>query len=344
MSIGNDTAIVICSNTREIIAQLAKRADFEKLSIYVYLNEKILYLNEVQKTKFIKNIVDDTNKRFYQLVAQKCNVDNEYVDKKIADVDKKVIVSATQLVLTTNCTLNCRECFAGKPYCSKHEFFELNFLKQQLDTFLECIDECIELELIGGEVFLYPDLVEIIEYCLKQDKVQMVYLTTNGTIVPNKEVMNILKNDRVVVAISEYQCIKYENVENELNKLGINWYGINTKWTAMPTYNKISNCFESYKYTQEDLELAYYRCPNRMSCYAILNNKFYVCYRTAMLDYTGNYDFSSNEYANLSLPFDERKKEVLNILHKCFTEACNYCGMGNLFSFKEELLEPGEQL
>jgi hypothetical protein len=339
-----DSAFIVCSNHEQILMQLSERKDYEDLSIYLYLNEAFLSLDKDKKKEIRRENVEHINHILYDRIVNHCKKDAYYLEQKVSNMENKEIFACVQLVLTTYCTLNCKECFAGRPHCKKSEHFRFKHIKNELDAFLECIDECIELELIGGEVFLNPYLKEIIQYCLIQDKVEMVQLTSNGTFVPSDEILQIMKNKKVVVAISEYQSVNYRKVERILDDEGINWYGINTKWIPMPDYDKDKHQYSSYGYDQRFLELSFHRCGNKYTCYTILKNKLYVCYRTAMLDYTGDYSFPDMESADLNLPFTIRKERIHAVKNMAYTEGCNYCGMGNIFGFNQHAIEPGEQM
>lgn len=114
---GTGKALIICSHHWPIIKQLAERKDFNKISIYISLNEWLLTLNEAQKEKIAQDRIDHIDGILYGLVKDRCKRKDEYVKEKILDIGKdKTIVSAAVLILTTYCTLNCKECLAGKPY------------------------------------------------------------------------------------------------------------------------------------------------------------------------------------------------------------------------------------
>lgn len=57
---------------------------------------------------------------------------------------------------------------------------------------------------MGGEPFLYPNLKEILEYLLAQKKVLGIMLITNSTLLPKPEVLELLKNPKILVEISDY--------------------------------------------------------------------------------------------------------------------------------------------
>lgn len=63
-----------------------------------------------------------------------------------------------------------------------------------------------------------------------------------------------------------------------------------------------------------------------------------------MLDSTGCYDFPSEEYADLDLPFDERKRNVQKIIYARSTQECDHCGMGDFYNFKNDGIEPSVQI
>ncbi|MDR1113909.1 MAG: radical SAM protein [Candidatus Margulisbacteria bacterium] len=85
------------------------------------------------------------------------------------------------LHLTTNCNLRCVYCYENKASGQPPKNFVIT--QAEIDQRMADIlkrDDCSELELLGGEVFLYPDIVQ---YVFEKYAKQFNFIvTTNGTI------------------------------------------------------------------------------------------------------------------------------------------------------------------
>lgn len=113
------------------------------------------------------------------------------------------IIPHLGILLTTACNLNCKDCADLIPYRAVTRYKKEEFM-QDLDKVLESVDCIKEILLIGGEVFLYKELEDILEYCKKQKKIESIILTTNGTIIPDTHMLSLLKHTKVILRISGY--------------------------------------------------------------------------------------------------------------------------------------------
>lgn len=340
-----NTAIVICSHKKELLKQLSSTDKTTRLNVYVCNFENTHLLSEYRIKLRDRYLVYKFNKSLLRIVCDRQNKDESFYDKKYLKYldDSKLYFPCVQLVVTTACTLNCKECFAAKPYLEQHKINSYEEIKGDVDAFLECIDGCVELELIGGEFFLWRNCEKIIRYLRNNPKIEMLLITSNGTIIPRKGILDSMRHEKVVVAISEYEKANYKETEAVLSQNGINWHSIQENWYPMPQYNDNTKSFSSYRFSDEKLREAYYKCPNSKTCFAIVNHRLYICYRSAMLDLLQGHSFDRYEYADLSLPFEERREQIKTILNSGFTAGCNYCGMsGNIEN--KEMIPPGIQI
>ncbi len=102
--------------------------------------------------------------------------------------------NALAINLTNSCNLKCRHCFQeaiqGKtPFIDKDSVFKiLGYFSQKIDK-----SQKKYVQFTGGEIFLHPDLFQILDYCL--DNGWILRLQTNATLVPSipKEKFKILK-------------------------------------------------------------------------------------------------------------------------------------------------------
>ncbi|MCI8287930.1 MAG: radical SAM protein [Lachnospiraceae bacterium] len=134
---------------------------------------------------------------------------------------KKCVLSKIDTVITSRCTLKCKNCNLFIGYVPNQADIDLNRLKRNFDIFFESVDYVYEYTLLGGEPFLHKNIAEIILYlgCKYGEKVGQINLISNGTIVPEDSVINILKRFHVTVHISDYTCsVDYKKNLERLQK------------------------------------------------------------------------------------------------------------------------------
>ena len=108
------------------------------------------------------------------------------------------------MVTTTGCTLKCKNCNNLMPYYHSPYSIDPGELIRDFDRLMAGMDSCVRFSLIGGEPFIYPHLKELLQHAIESKKTMYVGLVTNATIIPNEEMLEILKNPKVVVSISNY--------------------------------------------------------------------------------------------------------------------------------------------
>jgi uncharacterized protein len=104
------------------------------------------------------------------------------------------------LHLTNNCNLRCAYCYENKAAGGRYKKFvmEQAEIEQKMADIMKRAD-CDELELLGGEVFLYPDKVQ---YIFDKYAGHFAFiLTTNGTI-RNETIDRMLAKYKPLVGVS----------------------------------------------------------------------------------------------------------------------------------------------
>lgn len=105
----------------------------------------------------------------------------------------------------TKCSLHCKNCCNLIPYM-KQESFNVQEILADF-AFLANYCEIKALQIQGGELFTHPDVAKIISN-LAQYKIPNIRIATNGSIIPNDEIIKVLKdNPKVGINISNYDCI-----------------------------------------------------------------------------------------------------------------------------------------
>ena len=119
----------------------------------------------------------------------------------------KAFIPFVQISLTERCTLKCKKCAHACYAVGKNtEDLPLSDVYKSADFLFAKCDYIQEFMLIGGEPFLYKQISEVIEYTgSKYDcKMSVLSITTNGTIIPSNEILELCKKYNVLIRISNY--------------------------------------------------------------------------------------------------------------------------------------------
>ena len=140
------------------------------------------------------------------------------------------------ILLSTACNLNCKYCADLCNYRPKL-FYKYEVFRNDFEIVLRSVNKIREVLIGGGEVMLYPDLDKVIRYCVESDKIDEVIIVTNGSIMPDSRVWDVLNNKKVLFRISGYKDEVIPNRKRLLDKViefgirlddldGMIWYDV----------------------------------------------------------------------------------------------------------------------
>lgn len=240
-------------------------------------------------------------------------------------------------VLTTYCSLRCKYCNNLMPCYEKPYHVPADEAISDINTLLSHTDHCIKLVFLGGEIFLYPELIKVIDAVKNHPKVMCLSLVTNATVIPGDEIMDLIASiGNARISISDYgvSTQKVEEFTSKCREKGIRYQvNVDKSWRdAGGTENRGKDI--------PQLTKEYNECFSSRYCHTLQNGKIYTCARAASLADLGFMDDSHDS-------FDVRKprsdKEFRRELREFFTldyaDACNYCDHG-----KNIAIPAGEQL
>jgi uncharacterized protein len=158
------------------------------------------------------------------------------------------------LHITNNCNLRCTYCYEDNKIDKQRKQFVISMteIDEKLDKILAA-GNCDELELLGGEVFLYPDKLE---YILTKYHQQIAYflITTNGTL-RSQAIDNLIAKYKPSISVSlddpqtvarQRVGIDFERVlENAKDWRELTSVGIGATLTPA-TLNQIKETFDFY--------------------------------------------------------------------------------------------------
>lgn len=240
-----------------------------------------------------------------------------------------------EIPITTKCSLRCKYCSNLIPCYAKQSDYDINILIKSIKSFLECINNIVYIRVLGGEPFLSKNLYKVINVLLKSNKIQRVEIVTNGTIIPrDKKLLNVMRNNRVIVCISQYPIVDYNKLIEFLKENKIN-YRID-KMNFWMDYGKPVKRNKSEK----ELIKQFSRCSN--VCKSLINGKIHLCPRSSHGMDLGIIEDNKNDYLDLlddSISIFDKKKRLNKLLDKKYISACDYCDFGTKYSKKVGVAE-----
>ncbi len=252
-----------------------------------------------------------------------------YKDKRIIP---RIVIS-----VTNQCSLNCRDCNALMPYCKERHFESLDSIKCDMDRILSVCDLIVNVEVIGGEPFLYKDLSKLVDYLASQSKIMFLEITTNGTVPINEDNIRSLKNKKMIVKLSNYGEVNNNKCVQRIKELkenGIKCQNLNNQlW-----FN--SGGLQRRKRSELGLQYEFFKCMARVECRVLYRGRFYVCGRTPVLDELGILKTNDSYLQirnNTDLSWDSIKKYYGIKKAEC----CFYCDYAN---DNAEFIKSGRQV
>lgn len=277
------------------------------------------YRYNISELLKVEGIDENLSPRAKELLSGKIDYS---VILKVAEMGEQIIMQHCEIFITERCTLRCKDCSALIPYFLAPQ--DIDFCEfESLNRLLDAVDMISEVSVLGGEPLLHKNLSKILTVLLKSNKVGKVALYTNGTIFPQRELMEVLKHPKVWVHISEYNNSKQKTKELEaiLLNAGIQCYRRQYDFwiDAGNLHLRSKNSLRAGK--------LFSRCF-KAKCYSFYKGKLYGCVRASNGVALGKIAEDDIEYVDFNI---YRKKEDLRneikqrLLSVPYFKSCYYC-------------------
>lgn len=263
---------------------------------------------------------------------QRRYADRAQIKNAINEVKKnKLIISRIAVSVTNQCSLKCRDCNNLMPYCKEKFTIDVEEQIHDLEKLLYHVDEIINVEIIGGEPFVYKQLPELLKWTCNEPKIKFIEITTNGTIVPSNEIMELLTHPKVCVLFSDYGKVNTDKIKRTYQYLAENNVCVqnlkNRRWIQGGGITKRRKSKLRLKYE-------YFHCFGRRDCRTLYKGKLYVCGRAPVLDELGLLTDESSfiDVRNMDFHRDIGRKKIIAFFNNTYAEACGYCDISSDFS------------
>lgn len=208
----------------------------------------------------------------------------------------------------------------------------LDQVHKSADSFFAKVDFINEFVLIGGEPLLYKDLSNVIAYIGERYRSQMAIfcITTNGTIVPDEEVLQACQKYKVLFRISNYAKAiprlkeSHQKLIQVLEKYNIG-YRLSAEDASWIDYG-----FEylNKELDEEKLTETFDKCLT--PCREIRENRLYFCVMARSVSDNLHFDEGKDDYLDLDqLNGENYKRELmefnLGYSEKGYLDMCHRC-------------------
>jgi hypothetical protein len=230
-------------------------------------------------------------------------------------------IPAFEIVLTTKCSLRCRDCAHLMQYYKAPKHFEETTLEKDMDTLMDKVSAVYVFKFIGGETFLHPQFGKLVAKASASPKIKLIQVFTNATIIPSIEALESLKHSKVVVQISNYgeNSRKLKELIDIFTREKIAFeYDENIEWCDTGDVHFRGR-------NEQELKKLFSSCI-ASECKSYLNGEFHVCPRSSNGMYLGLIPRNEKEYVKPSdVSGKELKKRIKDLYNIQYISSCNYC-------------------
>ncbi len=247
--------------------------------------------------------------------------------------DGMLWLDVVELSLTERCTLKCKKCAHGCCYVpGTKPDLSVSEVKNSIDNLFRLTDKINDCYLIGGEPLLYNHLAEVITYAGEKyrDRMGRFIITTNGTIMPGKDVLTAAARYEIIFFISNYsitipqlnkkytelcKLFKEHNVNYELSSIERTWYDYG--------FDYVDHGFDEKKLV-DNHDTCFTRCRE------IRGDRFYYCIQARSVAENTGRTVSDDDYLDISSLEGLSGKRTLyeyskGYCSKGYIDMCNYC-------------------
>lgn len=240
-----------------------------------------------------------------------------------------VSIQVLEFIVSHRCTLDCFHCGQQvgiikrempQNYCD----YPLARIKKDIDICMDNIDAVGTFSIIGGEPFIHPDIIEIVEHCLTKKNVAIISVTTNGICNMSIEGLKKIKDPRVKINFSNYTASLDEKRKKlfEENLEKVKSVGINCNVTVPIWGSSTNEIRENPNTSSEYLTNIKERCNMGPS---VSNGVFYACPTIEMYSKTLKFPVDG-QYIVLDDSTDVRA-EIKELINRPYYKCCGFrCG------------------
>ena len=310
-----ETNIFISNNYVSLVNEQLQKDNFKNIYNCVELFENTDFTNSkltIQPTKIERFVA------FYKNMTLK----DVYISKGLLNI------KSLDVQVTERCSLKCKDCSNLMQYYTNPQNSELTIMLKSIDRFIECVNKVYEFRVLGGDPFMNKELHKVINHLVNYDKVQKIAIYTNARFVPTGENIECLKNEKVVVDISNYGLLdpKKKKVDEFIKVLETK--KIKYSVALVNNWQDCGRITKFQKRSKEELYRVFNNCCNS-DLLSLLHGKLYRCPFSANAVNLNAIPHEKTDVVDLfdeNIPIEELKIKIKELTYdKKSLMACNYC-------------------
>jgi len=281
------------------------------------------------------NIVQD--KKDFSIDYQKFAIDNCILCHDGFIDSDKLFMRSIDLIITEKCSLRCKDCSNLMQYYQAPQNVDTNILLKSIDNYCSIIDEVMDFRVIGGETFMNRNWHIIVDRLIKEPKARRIVLYTNGTILPSKNQIKYLQNEKVLIIATNYGdhlSRKIDDLREVCKKNGILYHILEIEdWLDCAAINQHNRT------DKKNIEIFKLCCAKNMA--TLSDGKVFRCPYAANAHRLSAVPDFQEDYIDIFAQLEkgksvtEIKSELKNyLLNKNFLKICDFCN-GRPLSGKE---------
>lgn len=241
------------------------------------------------------------------------------------------------LVITTRCSLRCKNCDSLIPYMKNHQHYNADDIAMDIEHVLEVIGSIRRISLFGGEPLLHPELPKILNRFLKDDRIGFVDVITNGTIAPSDDFLAVACSfpEKFLMRISDYGELS-RNIEKIKMLLSKN--ALKHEITNYSYWDRLQQMGHTGE-TEEELIVKYRDCTTRTMY--VNNGKLLICSPVTWLSQLGVLPNAELNYADLRAHENVRKTHIADYIRNRYADkyidACKFCSGNHCVQFENKV-------
>ena len=311
--ITEDTDIIVLFAVRDFIRSQIKLLESSGIKC-IYSVRKLL-----DDSKFEEFNKDELNKEIF---AERRRY--QFFEDSMVNEDKLYIKSIDAMV-TERCSLRCEGCSNLMQYYKKPKNLDIDKLCSNIEQIVKRADEVIALRILGGEPFMNPEFIKVVDSFRDSEKIIDIEIYSNATIFPNEEILNGLKCSKVFMILSDYGSLSRKMSD------WIEWCKNNEVRYTVIKMDVWQDCgkLERHDYTEQELMDVYANCTCR-NVPTVLDGKLYNCAYAANAANLGAMYAEEMRRDYLEIDDNLTSKDIDDFLYnRRYLEACRYCNGRN---------------
>lgn len=244
----------------------------------------------------------------------------------------KLEIPSVEMFIMHPCNAHCKDCKDLHSSRPGHVDPDIQQLIRDADDFLGNVDRVNRFIIRGGDTLLYRNLHQLLSHLLRQKKIDLVNVFTDGSVHPSQDIVDLLTHHKILVTVSSYPAEASPDKANfiaTLEKHKVN-YLVKDTWRDLGRFNPIASDDDIY------VKNRFAKCISKNN--HILNGgEYHLCLRSAHGKTLGQFTPGVSD----TVPFRGRKdpsgfkKDLRKLSRQKSIAACGKC----IGSYRETALD-----